>query len=114
MFAVDVQIGDGNGGLLGYFALDSKAGLLHARSYEVGGEGGNVVGDTLGESDWETARCGSERAGYEWVGIGRKDLVFVIVGVLEEQLSVGNAVIGCDGGVVDLGNADEEQSIAGT
>jgi hypothetical protein len=37
----------------------------------------------------------------------------VVVGIVEKELSVGDAVIGGDGGVIDLGNADVEQSVAG-
>ncbi len=58
MFAVNVEIGDGDGGAAGDFTLERQAGLLHARSHEVGGEGGNVIGDAFGEPGGETARRG--------------------------------------------------------
>jgi len=41
-------------------------------------------------------------------------LMVVVVGVVEEELSVTDAVFGGDGGVVNLRNADVEESIAGT
>ena len=48
MFAMDVEIGEGDGGVVGDFFFESDAGLLDARSDEVGGEGGNVAGDGVG------------------------------------------------------------------
>ena len=114
MFAVNVEIGDGDGGVAGDFAFESEAGLLHARGDEVRGEGGNIVGDAFGESGGKVAgSSGGERAAYQRVGIGGKDLMVVVVGVVEKDLSVGDAVFGGDGGVVDLRNADVEESIAG-
>src|SRR5580700_1699320 len=113
MFAVDVEVGDGDGRLAGDLTLEGEAGLLHARGDEVGGEGGDVVGDALRESGGETARCGHDGAAYQRVGIGGKNLVVVIVSVVKKELSVGDAVIGSDGGVVNLGNADIEESVAG-
>ena len=50
------------------------------------------------------------RATYQRVGICGKNLVVVIVGVIEKDLSVGDAVLGGDRGVVDLRNADVEDS----
>src|ERR1022692_113092 len=113
MFAVDVEIGSGDGGLAGDLALEREAALLHARGDEVSGEGGDVVGDALRESGGKTARDGNNRAADQRVGIGRKDLMAVIVGIIQKDLSVGDAVIGGDGGVVDLGNGDVEESVAG-
>ena len=37
----------------------------------------------------------------------------VVVAVVEEDLRVGDTVIGLDDGVVNLGNADEEDAISG-
>lgn len=88
VFAVDVEIGDGDGGVVGDFALEREAGLLHARGDEVGGESGNIVGDALGKSSREIAGSGSEWTGDERVGIGGKDLVIVVVGIVEKKLSV--------------------------
>ncbi len=114
MFAVNVEIGDGDGGVAGDFALDSQAGLLHARGYEIGGEGGDVVGYALSESGGQIARCGEVSGQIDQrVGIGGKDLVIVIVGVVQKDLSVGDAVFGGDGGVVDLRNANVEKSVSG-
>src|ERR1022692_1995591 len=113
MFAVNVKIGDGDGGMAGDFALEGEAGLLDARGDEVGGEGGDVVGDALGESGGKIARRGHDRAGDQRVGICGEDLVVVVVGVVEKELSVGDAVFGGDGGVVDLRNADVERSVSG-
>jgi hypothetical protein len=114
MLAVDIEIGDGYGGFADYLAFEGEAGLLHARGYEVGSEGGNVVGDALGESGGKVAGGGGgQRAAYERVGVGGEDLLIVIVGVVEKDLSVGDAVFGGDGGVVDLRNADVEESVSG-
>ena len=88
VFAVDVEIGDGDSGVVGDFALEREAGLLHARGDEVGGESGNIVGDALGKSSREIAGSGSEWTGDERVGIGGKDLVIVVVGIVEKKLSV--------------------------
>ena len=56
MFAVNVEIRDGNGGVVGDFALEGEAGLLHARRYVIAREGGDVIGDALGESRGQAAR----------------------------------------------------------
>ena len=106
------RIGGGNGGLAGNLAFEREAGLLHARGDEVGGERRDVIGDALSESRREIARSGNNWATYQRVGISGKDLMVVIVGVVQKDLSVGDAVIGGDGGVVDLGNADVEESVA--
>src|ERR1700693_6285917 len=98
MFAVDVEIGSGDGGLAGNLALKREAGLLHARGDEVEGEGGDVVGHSLSESRGKIACGGNNRAAYERVGISGKDLMAVIVGIIQKDLSVGDAVIGGDGG----------------
>lgn len=111
MFAVDVEIGDGDGSVVGDFAFESKAGLLHARGDEVGGKGGNVVGDAFGESCWETAGGCGDRATHERIRVVGEDLMVVVVGVVEKDLSVGDAIFGGDGGVVNLRNADVEHSI---
>src|ERR1039458_5266979 len=113
MFAMDVEIGNGDGRLACDFALERETGLLHARGDEVESESGNVIGDALRESGGDVARGGNHRAAHQRVGIGGKDLVVVVVGVVKKELSVGDAVIGGDGGVVDLGNADIEDSKAG-
>ena len=47
MFTVNVQIREGDRGLAGDFAFEREADLLHARSDEVGSEGGDFVGDAL-------------------------------------------------------------------
>ncbi len=62
MFAMDVEIGERDGSVVSDFFFESDAGLLDSRSDEVGGEGGNVAGDTLGESAW-AARSWQRRAG---------------------------------------------------
>ena len=113
MFAVNVEVRDRDGGVVSDFALESNAGLLHTRGDEVGGEGGDVVGDALGESGGERAGCGHEGAGDQRIGIGGEDLVVIIVAVVEEDLRVGDAVFCGDYRVVDLRNADVEQSVAG-
>src|ERR1017187_1208976 len=113
MFAVDVKIGNRDGGMAGDFAYESEAGLLHARGHEVGGERGNIVGDALSESGGQIARCGHDRASYERVGISGEDLVVVIVGVVEENLCVADAIFSGDGGVVNLRDAHVEQSVTG-
>ena len=113
MFAVNVEIGNRNGRMADHFAFERQAGLLHARSYKVGGESGDVVGDALRESSGEIARSGNNRATYQRVGISRKDLMAVIVGIIQKDLSVGDAVVGGDGGVVNLRNANVKNSIAG-
>ncbi len=68
MFAVDVEIRDRDGGVAGDFALESEAGLLHARSHEVGSERGDVVGDALGESGGKIARSGGRERATEPAG----------------------------------------------
>ena len=114
MFAVDVEIGDGDGGVAGDFALEGEAGLLHARGDEVGSEGGNIVGDALGESGGQAAGGrGGERAAHNRIGIHGKNLIVVVVGIVEKDLRIGDSVFGGDGGVVDLRNADVEDPIAG-
>ena len=97
MFAMNVEIGNGDGGVVGDLALESKAGLLHARRDEVRSEGGDVVGDALGESCREIAGGCGDRAAHERIGIGGEDLVIVVVGVVEENLSVGDSVPRSDG-----------------
>src|SRR5260370_32399401 len=114
MFTVDVQIRDRDGGVVGDFALESEAGLLDTRGDEVGGKGGDVVGDALSESGGKRARGRHDGAGDQRIGIRGKGLVVVILRVVEEDLRVGDAVFGGHDGVVDLRNADVEQSVAGT
>ena len=112
---MDVEIGDGDGGVVGDFAFESETGLLDARGDEVRGECGNVVGDAFGKSGGQVAGSGGgEGTAYQRVGIHGKELMVVVVGVVEEELSVTDAVFGGDGGVVNLRNADVEESIAGT
>ena len=115
MFAVDVEVRNRDSGVVGDFALEGEAGLLHTRSDEVGSEGGNIIGDALGESSGQLAGSGGgEQAAYQRIGIHGKNLIVVVVGVVEKELSVGDAVFGGDGGVVDLRNADVEDPVAGT
>ena len=112
MFAVHIEIRNRDGSVSGDFALESQAGLLHPRSHKVGRECRHVVGHALRESGGKIARsCGRERAVNQRVGISGKDLMVVIVGSVKKKLSVGHAVLRGDGGVVDLRNADVEQSI---
>jgi hypothetical protein len=114
MLAVNVEVGDGDGGVVGDFAFESETGLLDARGDEVRGEGGNVVGDAFGESGGEVAgSSGGEGAAYQRIGIHGKELMVVVVGVVEKELRVADAVFGGDGGVIDLRNADIEEPIAG-
>ena len=114
MFAVDVEVGDGDGGMVGDFAFEREAGLLHARSDEIGGKGGNVVSDALGEPSRKTASSRGYGATCQRVGIRGKDLMVVIVAVVEKKLGVGDAVVGGDGGVVYLRNANVEEAVAAT
>ena len=86
VFAVNVEVRDGDGGVVGDFALDREAGLLHARGHEVAGESGDVVGDALSESGGQTAGGGCNSAGYQRIGIGGEDLVVIEVRVVEEQV----------------------------
>src|SRR5580692_2854517 len=114
MFAMNVEIRDRDGGLAGDFALEGEAGLLHARSNKVGGEGRHVVGHALAKSAGKIARSGGrKRAANQRVGIRGKDLMVVVVGSVKKNLSVSDAILGGDGCVIDLRNADVEQSIAG-
>src|SRR5579863_5396525 len=113
MFSVNVEIRNGDGGVVGDLALNGEAGLLHARGYEVRVKGGNIVGDALGESRRKITRLRIQRAGHQWVGIGGKELVVVKVGVIEKNLSIGDAVLGGNGGIVDLRDAHVKEPIAG-
>lgn len=112
MFAMNVEIGDGDGGVTGDFALERKAGLLNPRGNEVGREGGDIIGDTLGESGGKIAGRRRGGAGDQRIGIGGEDLAVGISIVVKKQLGVGEAVFGGDGGVIDLRDADIEQSVA--
>src|ERR1700693_353273 len=113
MFAVNIEIRDGDGGMVGDLALNGEAGLLHARGLEVRVKGGDIVGDALGESRRKITRLRIERAGHQRIGIGGKEPVVVIVGVVEKDLRIADAVFGGDGGVINLRDADIEDPIAG-
>jgi len=97
----------------GHFFFERQAGLLYARGHEVGSEGGNLVRDTLGESRGQRARGGHERTSYQRIGVGGKNLVVVVIGIVEEDLCVGDAVFGLDGRVIDLRDAHEKNAVSG-
>ncbi len=111
VFTVHIEIRDGDGSLVRDFAFQGEAHLLHPRGDEVGGESRNVIGDALREPGGKIAGRGSQRATYQRIGVGGEDLMVVEVGVVEKNLRVADAVLGGDGRVVDLRNANVEHSI---
>src|ERR1700730_15547665 len=112
MFAVNIEIRDGDGGVVGDLALNGEAGLLHPRGLEVGVKGGDIVGDALRESRRKITTLRIERTGHQRIGIGGEELVVVIVGVVEKDLRIADAVFGGNRGVVDLWDSDVEDPIA--
>src|SRR5579864_9817716 len=113
MFAVDVEVGEGDGGVVGDFFFERDAGLLDAGSDEIRCEGGDVAGDALGESRGQHAVGGIERAAYQRIGVRGEYLAVEVMIVVKEYAGVGDAVFGGDGGVIDLGDADVEESVSG-
>ena len=69
---------------------------MHPRGDEIGCKSGDTVGDTRGESGWQGAGSSDERTAHERIGIGGKDLVVVVVSVVEEEAGIGDAVFGGD------------------
>src|SRR5579864_5555770 len=95
------------------FFFQREAGLPHAGSHEVGGEGGEIIGNSLGESGGQRAARRVKRAGHERIGIVGEDLSVVVVRIVEKKAGVGDAVFGLDDRVVDLRDADEEEAVSG-
>src|SRR5882757_6285306 len=111
MFAVHVEIGNGNGGVAGYFALQRDTGLLHARSDKVGSKGGDSVSDALSESCGQRTCSGHDRAGDQGIGISRENLLVIIMRIVKEDAGICDSVLRGHNRVVDLGDAYIEQSI---
>src|SRR5271170_725907 len=113
VLAVNIKIGDSDCGFAGDLALESKAGLLHARRDEIRRESRDIVSDALRKSGWKITGRGRERAGEQRVRIDRKGRVVGEVRVVEKDLGVSDAIFRRDGGVVDLRNPDVKDSVAG-
>ena len=96
VFSTNIEQGQGHRGAAHHFLFQSQAGLLHARSDEVRGKGGNSFRDALGKSRGERAGCGIKRTTYQRIGISGEDLVVVIIRVVEEEAGVGDTVFGFD------------------
>lgn len=129
MFAVHVEVRERNSGVVDDFFFESDASLLHARSDEVGSEGGDVARDgggivrhALAQCRRQSTICGIQGTAYQRIGICRKHrtvpvrkhLMIPVSRVVQKDLRVGDAIFGGNGRVVDLWDANVEESISGT
>src|SRR5579859_238242 len=99
--------------MIGDFLFQGKAGLLHARGNKIGRKGGDFVGNALRESRGQGAVRRILRADDQRVGVRGKDLMVVVVGVVQEYVCIGNAIFSLDDRVIDLGNANEKDAVSG-
>src|SRR5271165_2423181 len=97
---------------MGHFLLEAEAGLLHLGRLEVRGERGDSSLRKLRQTWRQGARGRTERTIHQGIWILRKDLMIVVVGIIQEEIGGGEPVIGRNGGSINLRNASVEPAVS--